>query len=127
MAHRIVERIMHGPAAEAAAVPLGGTRSQAWHRLQIGVTGIVGIILMVALADTLREQADQTDAVTVPEATVAEPGEPKAAPQSDPLAGAGVVPDLPADPAEAAAQDQPVLPEQGTLPAAEGAGNGGEN
>ncbi|MGB7407881.1 MAG: hypothetical protein WA908_05195 [Pontixanthobacter sp.] len=112
MANRFLERIMHGPAQDMP-VPLGGTRAEAAQRLQIGLSGIIAIILLVALANTLRERADQTDAVTVPEAEMPVEVAQEPETQSDPLAEAGVVPDLPADNAEAAAQDSPVLPEQG--------------
>ena len=123
MANRFLERILHGP-ADGGSMPLGGTRSEAIHRLQIGLSGIVGVILLVALADTLRDRADQTDSVTVAEAEV--PVEVAETPtQSDPLAEAGVVPDLPADTAEAAAQNAPILPEQGT--GAQNAANGNNN
>ncbi|MGB3739895.1 MAG: hypothetical protein WA948_11165 [Pontixanthobacter sp.] len=113
MANRLIERIMHGPAKDTP-VPLGGTRAEAMQRLQIGLTGIVSMILLVALAATLRDRADQTDAVTVAEAEMPIEIVEEPAVQSDPLAEAGVVPDLPADNAEAAAQNTPVLPEQGT-------------
>ena len=113
MANKLIDRIMHGPAKDMP-VPIGGTRAEAMQRLQIGLTGIVGMILLVALAATLRDRADQTDAVTVAEAEIPVALEEEPAVQSDPLAEAGVVPDLPADNAEAAAQNAPVLPEQGT-------------
>ncbi len=113
MANRLIERIMHGPAKDMP-VSLGGTRAEAMQRLQIGLAGIVGMILLVALASTLRDRADQTDAVTVAEAELPVEIGDEAAQPSDPLAEAGVVPDLPADNAEAAAQNAPVLPEQGT-------------
>lgn len=112
MANRFLERIMHGP-ADAGAMPLGGTRSEAVQRLQIGISGIVVMIMLVTLADTIRDRAEETDASAVPAASATT--EPDATPtaQSDPLAEAGVVPDLPADPADAADTEQPVLPEQG--------------
>lgn len=129
MANKIIDRIIHGPAEspEDSVAGLGGNRAQSFHRLQIGLSGIAGIILLVALADSLSNQADQTDAVAVPEAVA--PAQPNATPsiQSDPLAGAGVVPDLPADNAEAAAQNQPVLPEQGSAVPVGNGGNAPQN
>lgn len=112
MANRFFERIMHGPSIDFAA-PVAGKRGESMQRLQIGLSGIVGMILLVALADTLGNRAHRTDAATVADAEMPTDitQEPEA--QSDPLAEAGVVPDLPADNAEAAAQDAPVLPEQG--------------
>ncbi len=123
MANRFLERIMHGP-ADDGSVPLGGTRAEAIQRLQIGASGIFVIVLLVALADVVRDRADQTDAEAVPEAAATIAAEVEAPPQSDPLADAGVVPDLPADPEEAAEQTDPVLPEQGTGEATQGEGSG---
>lgn len=76
------------------AVPLGGTRQQAMQRLQIGVTGVMLMVLLVGLASVIQGRADQTDATTVPDAApTTEPTEEK--PKNDPLAEAGVVPDMP--------------------------------
>ncbi len=113
MANRFLTRIMHGPSTEPMAGS-GGTRSETVQRLQIGLSGITAIIILILLADTLRDRADQTDAVTVAEAEMPVDAGDAPAQQSDPLAEAGVVPDLPADTAEAAAQNTPTLPEQGT-------------
>ena len=46
----------------------------------------------------MRDRADQTDAEAVPEAAATVEPEAAEAPQSDPLAEAGVVPELPAEP-----------------------------
>ncbi len=74
-------------------------RAEAIHRLQVGMFGLGAIVLMVGLANVVMERAKQTEAAAVPEAasTVA----PAEAPvqNKDPLADAGVVPDLPAQPA----------------------------
>lgn len=85
-------------AAEPAAIPLGGTRAQALQRLQVGGSLLIGIILIVGLANVIEERLKQSDEAAVPEAaaTVAPP--PASAPANDPLADAGVVPDLPAAP-----------------------------
>ena len=65
--------------------------------LQIGATGVILMILLVALASVVSNRAARTDATAVPEA--APTTEPSAmAPQNDPLVEAGVVPDLPATP-----------------------------
>ena len=115
MANRLLNRIMHGP-TDDSGMPLGGTRTEATQRLQVGLSGIVGLLLLVALASTLSDQADQADAETVPEAQATIKAQPAEAPKTDPLADAGVVPDLPADTTEAAAaQNAPVLPEQGEV------------
>lgn len=101
-------------AAEKAEASLGGTRQQAMHRLQIGVGGLAAMMLMIGLAQVVTDRAKQTDATTVPES--AEPMESPAPPQprTDPLADAGVVPDLPPEPTPTPTRQPPVLPEQGT-------------
>lgn len=77
--------------------PLAGTRSQTVQRLQVGLAGLSGVVLLVALANIIMERAQEAEATTVPEAaaTISVENEPKA---RDPLADAGVVPDLPASP-----------------------------
>lgn len=76
--------------------PLGGTRREAIQRLQIGLSLLGGVILLVGLASAIEHRAEQTDAaaVTGPATPAAKAASP--APQNDPLADAGVVPDLPA-------------------------------
>lgn len=94
--------------------PLGGTRSEAVRRLQIGLSGLAAMILMVALASVVLDRARQTDATTVPEAAATtEPVQAAPAPKGDPLAEAGVVPDLPAVPTPTPTQSPAVMPEQG--------------
>ena len=77
---------------------LGGTRAQALQRLQVGVFGLATMVLLIALAQIIMNQAREAEALVVPEAapTVAPSDTP--APASDPLADAGVGPDLPAEP-----------------------------
>ncbi|MGB3797614.1 MAG: hypothetical protein WA957_15080 [Alteraurantiacibacter sp.] len=83
------------PAKEPA--PLAGTRSERIHRVQIGVFGIGAMLLLVGLADVVISRAQLTEAESVPEAApTVEPTE-SAAPR-DPLADAGVVPELPPEP-----------------------------
>jgi len=77
--------------------PLGGTRTEAVQRLQIGLTGLCAMILMIGVAGVLGGQADLAEVAAVPDA--APTTEPTAAPpQRDPLADAGVVPDIPTEP-----------------------------
>lgn len=86
------------PAGELPEV--GGSdsrRARNVQRLQIGITGIVMMILLVGLASIIQNRALETDATTVPDAApTTEPTQ--AATQNDPLVEAGVVPDLPAEP-----------------------------
>ncbi|MGJ8598300.1 hypothetical protein [Sulfitobacter sp.] len=86
--------------AAPEGAPLGGTKSEARQRLQVGFGGIAAMILLVGLASVLGSQADQTEEDAVPDA--APTTEPTEAPaQRDPLADAGIVPDVPAEPAPA--------------------------
>lgn len=111
MANKILQRIIHGPSDNVSA-PLGGTRAQSIQRLQIGVTGIVGMILLVALADLIQDRAEETEATSVPEAASTVAAEQVEAPQSDPLVEAGVVPDLPAEPTPTPEPDPELLEPQ---------------
>jgi hypothetical protein len=74
--------------------PLSGTRSQTVQRLQVGLAGLSGMVLLVALASIIMERAQEAEASAVPEAaaTMTAEDDNKA---RDPLADAGVVPDLP--------------------------------
>jgi len=105
--------------AEVVDAPLGGTRAQAISRLQIGVGGVVLMVLLVGLASLIENRTRAVDAAAVPAA--APTTEPSAAPkQVDPLVEAGVVPGLSADPEITTEQGAPVAQEQGT-------GNGAQN
>ena len=83
---------------ELAAAPLGGTRAQAMQRLQVGVFGLASMILMIALANIILNQARETEAGVVPEAAPTTAPSGSASPASDPLADAGVAPDIPSEP-----------------------------
>lgn len=88
-------------------------RRETIHRLQVGLSGLGAMILLVGLANIIQDRARLVDEQAAPEA--APTVEPVAAPtQSDPLADAGVVPDLPAEPT-AIAQEPVILPEQGEV------------
>ena len=92
--------------------PLAGTRDEAMQRLRIGIGGLVGMVILIGLATIIYERANQIDATAVPEAApTIEPN--TATPKNDPLANAGVVPDLPAEPTASPTQEQAVMPEQG--------------
>lgn len=87
-----------GPRAEAEpAPPASESRQEALQRLQIGVFGIASMVLLVGLASIIGSQADVTEEAAVPDA--APTTEPSDAPsQANPLADAGVVPDIAAEP-----------------------------
>ncbi len=104
------------PAATLPPIPLGGTRQQAMNRLQVGVGGVIGVLMLVGLASVIQNQADEVERNAVPEAASTNKPEPRVK-SADPLVEAGVVPDLPATPAPApsgAAANAPVMPERGT-------------
>lgn len=97
--------------------PLGGNRAEAMQRLQVGLFGIGAMILLIGLASVIGNQAELTEAGAVPDAApTTEPTD--APPQRDPLADAGVVPDIPAEPSPTPSGDAPILPEQGRSNAA---------
>lgn len=101
--------------------PLGGTRDEAVQRLQVGLFGIFAMVLLVGLAGIIGRQAEQAELAAVPDA--APTTEPSAAPpQRDPLADAGIVPDIPADPTPAATDGLTTPPAPAPSPA--GPGNG---
>ena len=106
-----------GPPRSDVAVPtpLGGTRAQAVQRLQIGIAGLASMVLMIALANIIMDQANRTEATSVPQAAATVAAKPTAAPQNDPLAEAGVVPDMPAEPTPTPQQEPAILPEQGDV------------
>ena len=53
---------------EPRSVPLGGTRAESMQRLQVGASLLLGIILIVGLANVIEERAKQSDQAVVPEA-----------------------------------------------------------
>ncbi len=92
------------PSEALEAAPLGGTRAEAVKRVQVGLTGIAAMVLLVGLANVIQNRARETEQLAVPEA--APTTEPTAAPQPrDPLADAGIVPDLPVEDTAPALQD----------------------
>lgn len=81
---------------ETEISPLAGTRAQALQRLQVGVSLLLGIVLIVGLANVIEDRAKQSDDSAVPEAAATVAPSPTTT-AKDPLADAGVVPDLPAE------------------------------
>lgn len=101
------------PAPEGDDPPVeqpGANRAQTVQRLQVGLSGLAAMLLLVGLANIIQNRARMAEELSVPEAapTVQPVGPP---PLSDPLADAGVVPDLPAEPT--ATQQAAIVPEQG--------------
>jgi hypothetical protein len=110
------------PAEGEGQPPLNQARTEALQRLQIGLFGIGAMVLLVGLASIIGSQADMADQAAVPEA--APTTEPTAAPpQSNPLADAGVVPDIAAQPSPSPTAPPLDLPPQ--RPSGPGNGNSG--
>lgn len=93
-------------------------RAQAVHRLQVGLFGLAGMLLLVGLANIIMDRArisdDATEASSAAAASAASVSPEGAAqtPAGDPLADIGVVPDMPAaqDPGATAAPGAPADP-----------------
>ena len=89
------------------AAPLGGTRAQAVQRLQLGLSGLAATILMIGLAQIFSNQARESEAGIVPEAAPTVVPSPTDSPASDPLADAGIGPDMPDEREQPQATDTP--------------------
>ena len=104
------------PQTASVTAPLSGTRAQKVQRLQVGIFGLVCMILVVALADIVVSRADETEASVVskigPAVMPSEPAAPR-----DPLADAGVVPELPVETGTPAESAQPAPTTNAPLPA----------
>lgn len=79
-------------------VPLlvpGKVRAEAVRRLQIGLTGLFAMILLVSLANIIKDRAQESDLSTVSDADASLSAEETPVPANkDPLADAGLVPEL---------------------------------
>ncbi len=93
-----------GAGEDSSGDPPDRARAESVHRLQIGLSGIAAMILLVGLANIIQDRARESEERSVPEA--APTTEPSAQPsQTDPLADAGLVPDLPAEPTATPSQE----------------------
>ena len=103
MAKPLTPRVPAPPGATPEsldAAPLGGTRAEAMRRLQMGLVGGVAVLLLIGLASIVKDRAAQTESTAV--AGAAPTTAPSSAPTTaDPLAEAGVIPDMPASPSAA--------------------------
>jgi hypothetical protein len=82
--------------SEPATVP-SEARHEAIQRLQIGVFGIAAMVLLVGLASIIGSQAEIIEDAAVPDAAPTTEPTPEPS-QANPLADAGVVPDIAAEP-----------------------------
>lgn len=97
---------------EAPTSPLAYTppsmremRAQAVHRLQVGLFGLAGMLLLVSLANVIMDRAKFIDQSAVAGAAPADAASDAAA--SDPLVDMGVAPELPVKPAAAVSPAPP--------------------
>ena len=93
-------------------------RAQAIHRLQVGLFGLAGMLLLVGLANIIMDRARIGDdaAAALSRAEGGPSGAVSATdanPASDPLADIGVVPDLPAASASPSPSRAPAPRQQG--------------
>ena len=88
-----------------------GTKAESTQRLQIGLFGLGSMVLLIGLATIIGNQADLTQESSVPQAApTTEPTE--VSTQTDPLADAGILPELPVEaPVEEEAQVVEDLPD----------------
>ena len=83
---------------DGIAVPSAGAlRSQAIHRLQVGLAGLFAMVLLVGLANVIMERAREADrqVARTPAANEAAAAA-RNQPPSDPLADIGALPSVPA-------------------------------
>lgn len=72
----------------------------------MGAIGVVAVLLLIGLASIIKDRATQTDSTAVAgAAATSSPGASSSA-AADPLAEAGVVPEIPASPSPAVAAPQ---------------------
>jgi hypothetical protein len=70
-------------------------RAQAVHRLQVGLFGLAGMLLIVSLANAIMDRAKQVDVSAPGNAAAMASASATAAPANDPLVDLGVAPGLP--------------------------------
>lgn len=86
-------------AGENPVSPLGGTRAEAIQRLQVGLFGLAAMLLLISLASIILDRLKETESTVVQDTAVTDNAQ--AAPTNkDPLVDAGVLPELPAQPAQ---------------------------
>ena len=78
------------------------TRAEAIQRLQVGLSGLGAMLLLLSLAYIIQARVKDTDKAAVPQTTASVSGDGTQPANKDPLVDAGVVPELPAQPADGA-------------------------
>ena len=106
-----------GPSAPLPPAPLAGTRAQRVQRLQVGLFGLGMMVLLVGLASVILRSAQETKATVAVEAVPVAPQPQDTAAASDPLADAGVVPDIVEDDPAVSDNPPPIDPANDLPPA----------
>lgn len=88
---------------EAPSAAQKRIRAEAIQRLQVGLSGLAAMLLLVSLASIIINRANETEQAAVPDTAASADG--AKAPNKDPLVDAGVVPQLPAAPADGTMPD----------------------
>ena len=84
---------------DALSSPFAGTRAQRIQRLQVGLFGLAAMVMVLGMADIIMSTAESNQVVTSEDLPPVNAEDvPPPTPQRDPLAEAGVVPELPAEP-----------------------------
>lgn len=102
-----------GDGADVIPVSTRNVRSESIQRLQIGLAGLGTMILLIGLAQVVYDRAQLSEAESVPAASSTVAPKELVPVQNDPLAEAGVVPDLPSAPKGKSSQEPAIMPEQG--------------
>lgn len=89
-----VRQAEDGPATS----PLSGTRQQRVQRLQVGLFGFAAMVMVLGLADIIMSTAENNQLAGTDELAPVTDEDVPPPPARDPLAEAGVVPELPAEP-----------------------------
>lgn len=71
-------------------------RAEVIHRLQIGLSGLLAMLLIVSLANLITNRASQSDKTAVSDTSTSTAATDDKGANKDPLVDAGVVPQLPA-------------------------------
>src|SRR5690606_652473 len=82
----------------ARYLALAGNRSQTMQRLQPGLVRLAAMVLLISMARIISSSAQENEARVVPEAAPTVVPAPQPTTARDPLADAGVVPEVPDQP-----------------------------
>lgn len=95
MSNSLLDKLFKEPDEPDVHISGAERRKEALYRLQIGFAGLLGIVLLIAVSDAIISRTTQSAAEDAPQATAITEPQNDEQPQVDPLAEAGLVPDLP--------------------------------